>query len=1513
MRQLLPLSALACLTLVSCLGEDGLGPDGTPLSAVVHEPDPPVIAIAPSSPRTGDDLSVTIFQDAIDPDGDEVSITWMWARDGAQVEGADSQTIASDQTQAGQEWSVLAIPSDGTFSGEPARASVIIGNTAPEGSASLSHETAGSDQDVEVSATGTDVDGDLVDFDYLWRVDDQPVLDLGSILPAQRTHKGERWTVRVTPHDGLDSGTASDLTVDIINSAPSISAAVIEPLAPLADAQLSCQGVDWSDADDDAEGYQGRWLVGGTEVATGLTLDSSYFVRGDSVVCELTPDDGEEAGAAVASTAVIIGNALPAIDSVSLSSITPVRADTLSATISAADADGDVISYAYQWLVNGAQAGSGETMDLAGLIPGDQVQLQLTPSDAIDAGEAVLSDLAVVRNQSPGVDQFILTPANPYTGDDVEIVYSVSDADGDTVSSSVQWMINGVVVSNQGAHLSNTLISAGDLITAQLVPNDGYDSGTPAIDSVTVLNTVPTLASASITPTNPTVEDTLACVPFGWFDPDNGVESYVFNWTINASPVSGTATGELPLSAYSAGDVAQCTVAPSDGQDQGGSVASASVTVLNAPPTLSNFALDNLAPYRADVITLSYSAADADGDAFTEQLDWQVNGSSVANSGLTFDLAASLPGDEVQAVLTVSDSSQTISYSSDIAIVQNFVPVIDSASLSALNPVTDTVLDLVFQSSDGDGDAVTASSQWMVNGNTLAWTGFSLDGADYFEAGDLIEATLNLSDGVGGTATQLLSATVQNSPPSVVSAQVSPDPAMASDDLLCDGVGWSDLDNDIENYQVQWLIGGQVVSTAQSITSPLISQGQSVECTLVPDDGLLTGAQVQSAAVVITNSLPEVGSLVLSDIEPNPGDVITSTVSGVVDVDGDSVTLTYAWTVNGAPVSSDVQLDTTGLQGGDDIVLTVVPNDGNGNGNGNGIPAVATAQMFNARPTVDTLVLLPSDPTTNSVLQASATASDPDSSALTLSYEWLVGGVLLSETGPSLSGSSFFDKDDVVEVRVTANDGHNNGNPVSETVTVLNSPPTAPSVSITPAQPRGGEDDLVCTLQSLADDADGDSIGYSFAWTVDSAPYSNAGATTYPGDTVPGSATTQGEQWQCTVSTFDGEEAGDSDSDTALTTGCAPELQQLAYFKMDSGNYCGSGNYHYYPWDWNDDGLTDLVVNDGYYYGRRTYILQNTSGGVALGWSSPDNYAGASGSTGSSSSFNNRGYREIDHTTEDWDQDGQEELLIVGNYFAAHAWENGLFLKTGNFSNSGYKLSVTTIDWDGIPPREVITGTHSQGLHLHSYDGNTLNEEFRSHSSSYGFGAVSVGDFDNDGDEEVLVGNASSSFNGSYLSLMEVVGRTSFDTVWTNSDSINQVLDIQSGDVDGDGWLDFLAVGTFGAWLYLNDQAGDFILTWISPESTTMGSASLADVNGDGALDIIIPSEIQRFNIYLNQGGSFVPLAHSNAGQGRAVAVMDFDNDGRNDVVYTQFEHSGVTSTGRNTCHTYVASLSCVE
>ena len=132
-----------------------------------------------------------------------------------------------------------------------------------------------------------------------------------------------------------------------------------------------------------------------------------------------------------------------------------------------------------------------------------------------------------------------------------------------------------------------------------------------------------------------------------------------------------------------------------------------------------------------------------------------------------------------------------------------------------------------------------------------------------------------------------------------------------------------DADNDPESYDVEWFVNGTSVATSATLTTPLISFGDEVYCTLTPNDGLNSGTSVNSASVSISNSKPTIASLTLSESEPLAGAVLTATLGAIEDVDGDTVTTTYSWSVNGTEVSTDTTFDTTSLAGGDDIVLTV--------------------------------------------------------------------------------------------------------------------------------------------------------------------------------------------------------------------------------------------------------------------------------------------------------------------------------------------------------------------------------------------------------------------------------------------------------------------------------------------------------------------------------------------------------------------------------------------------------------
>jgi hypothetical protein len=94
-------------------------------------------------------------------------------------------------------------------------------------------------------------------------------------------------------------------------------------------------------------------------------------------------------------------------------------------------------------------------------------------------------------------------------------------------------------------------------------------------------------------------------------------------------------------------------------------------------------------------------------------------------------------------------------------------------------------------------------------------------------------------------------------------------------------------------------------------------------------------------------------------------------------------------------------------------------------------------------------------------------------------------------------------------------------------VVIANSAPSAPTVSIQPASPREGLDDLTCTLDVPSTDADGDTISYTLDWTVNTATWTGSTQTTIlTGDTISTSSATAGEIWACTLTPTDGLDAG---------------------------------------------------------------------------------------------------------------------------------------------------------------------------------------------------------------------------------------------------------------------------------------------------------------------------------------------------------------------------------------------------
>ncbi|MFC1501039.1 FG-GAP repeat domain-containing protein [Elusimicrobiota bacterium] len=174
------------------------------------------------------------------------------------------------------------------------------------------------------------------------------------------------------------------------------------------------------------------------------------------------------------------------------------------------------------------------------------------------------------------------------------------------------------------------------------------------------------------------------------------------------------------------------------------------------------------------------------------------------------------------------------------------------------------------------------------------------------------------------------------------------------------------------------------------------------------------------------------------------------------------------------------------------------------------------------------------------------------------------------------------------------------------------------------------------------------------------------------------------------------------------------------------------------------------------------------------------------------------------------------------------------------------------------------------------------------------FGSLAWGDYDNDGDLDLIVGG-EESFMLSKLRIYRNDGSGDFNDIGANIEELSHG-DVSWGDYDNDGDLDFIAcgrafIGNYTTKLYLNNN-GTFIE---DTNSSIIGvrdaSSEWGDYDNDGDLDLVIcgttgTGEDDRVTkIYRNDEGIFndifVNLPNVSHGD---LALGDYDEDGDLDL-----------------------------
>ena len=335
------------------------------------------------------------------------------------------------------------------------------------------------------------------------------------------------------------------------------------------------------------------------------------------------------------------------------------------------------------------------------------------------------------------------------------------------------------------------------------------------------------------------------------------------------------------------------------------------------------------------------------------------------------------------------------------------------------------------------------------------------------------------------------------------------------------------------------------------------------------------GLRASDARVLTIDAAP---SAPVVSIDPSPAgdDADLRLQFDELSVDPEGATLSYRieWLRDGSPLpgfSGAETIPAADTELGETWSVEVRADDGVGLSDA----GRAETTIAGGRPTTDPPTVTPMELYTDDTATCTAGAvSDPDGDPVTLAFSWLVDDLDPGVEGPTLGGE-WFSRGQEVACVVTPSDPTGPGGPaVSAPVLVLNSAPTAAELAIAPAAPLAGVDDLTCLLETPATDADEDGLSYAFSWTVDGAPYLGAATTTWPGDTVPASATAGGQTWVCTAVASDHELEGPPASASVVLNGlpttAPPTITPTPLFTDDTAT-CTPGPSH-------DPDGDDIVV-----------------------------------------------------------------------------------------------------------------------------------------------------------------------------------------------------------------------------------------------------------------------------------------------------------------------------------------------
>jgi hypothetical protein len=190
-------------------------------------------------------------------------------------------------------------------------------------------------------------------------------------------------------------------------------------------------------------------------------------------------------------------------------------------------------------------------------------------------------------NNAPVIERITLTPSRPRPGEGIAVSVAAADPDGDQITLSYEWRVDGNRIPNTSSSLNVESVRKNSLIEVAVVASDGVDQSPAERATARVGNQAPQVLQVVIEPLGVvTVEHDVTASPKA-NDPDGDDLDYRYTWTVNGDEVSEDGP-VLSREHYKRGDQIEISVIAMDGQDQSDPLSSDAIEVSNARPAITS-------------------------------------------------------------------------------------------------------------------------------------------------------------------------------------------------------------------------------------------------------------------------------------------------------------------------------------------------------------------------------------------------------------------------------------------------------------------------------------------------------------------------------------------------------------------------------------------------------------------------------------------------------------------------------------------------------------------------------------------------------------------------------------------------------------------------------------------------------------------------------------------------------------------------------------------------------------